>query len=71
MRTKYSLESLEKNRTLIRPTCRWEDNIKMDPKETGWGGVDWTDVAQDRVQQGATLNIMNLWIGKVGREFLE
>jgi hypothetical protein len=24
------------------------DNIKMDLQEVGWGGMDWTDVAQDR-----------------------
>jgi hypothetical protein len=22
------------------PRCRWEDNIKMDLKEIGWGGID-------------------------------
>ena len=26
---------------------RWEDNIKMDKKETGWEGMDWIDLAQD------------------------
>jgi hypothetical protein len=26
---------------------RWEDNIKLDLKESGWKGVDWIDVAQD------------------------
>jgi hypothetical protein len=25
------------------------DNIKMDLRQTGWDGVDWVDVAQDRV----------------------
>jgi hypothetical protein len=25
-----------------------EDNIKMDLKEKGWGGMDWVDRAQDR-----------------------
>jgi len=27
---------------------RWEDNIKMDLQEVGCGGMDWTDLAQDR-----------------------
>jgi len=31
-----------------RPTHRWEDNIKMDLQEVGWGGIDWTDLAQYR-----------------------
>lgn len=25
----------------------WEDNIKMDPKKTGWDGVHWIHQAQD------------------------
>jgi hypothetical protein len=24
------------------------DNIKMDLRETGWDGMDWIDLAQDR-----------------------
>jgi hypothetical protein len=27
---------------------RWVDNIRMDLREVGWGGVDWIDLAQDR-----------------------
>jgi hypothetical protein len=27
---------------------RWEDNIKMDLKEVGLGGMDWIDLAQVR-----------------------
>jgi hypothetical protein len=26
----------------------WEDNIKMDLQEVGWGGMDWIDLAQDK-----------------------
>jgi hypothetical protein len=33
---------------LGRPRHRWEDNIKMDLQEVGLGGMDWTDLAQDR-----------------------
>ena len=25
--------------------CRWEDNIKMDPKEIEWDSINWIDVA--------------------------
>jgi hypothetical protein len=28
-----------------RPRRRWEDNIKMDLRKVGCGGVDWIDVA--------------------------
>jgi hypothetical protein len=38
----------EGKRLLGRPRRRWEDNIRMDIREIGWGGVDWTDLAQDR-----------------------
>ena len=38
----------EGKRPLGRPRCRWEDNIKMDVKEVGWGGIDCIDLAQGR-----------------------
>jgi hypothetical protein len=30
----------EGRRPLGRPRRRWEDNIKMDLREVGWGGMD-------------------------------
>jgi hypothetical protein len=36
---------LEGKRPLGRPRLRWEDNIKMDFQEIGWGGMDWIDLA--------------------------
>jgi hypothetical protein len=38
----------QKERPLRKPRRRWEDNIRMDLRETGWGGMDWIDLAQDR-----------------------
>jgi len=38
----------EGRRTLGRPRRRWEDNIMMDLREVGCGGVDWMELAQDR-----------------------
>jgi hypothetical protein len=35
--------------TLIRARLRWEDNIKMGPKETGYEVVYWIYLAQDKV----------------------
>jgi hypothetical protein len=35
----------EGKRPLGRPRRRWVDNIKMDLREIGWGGMDWIDVA--------------------------
>jgi hypothetical protein len=44
-----------------RPRCRWEDNIKMDLREVGWGGMDWINQAQDRDRWRAVVNaVMNL-----------
>jgi hypothetical protein len=51
----------EGKRTLGRPRRRWEDNIMMDLRDTGWGGMHWIDLAQDRDQWRALVNtIMNL-----------
>jgi len=35
----------EEKRQLGRPRCRWEDNIKMDLREVGCGGMDRIDMA--------------------------
>jgi hypothetical protein len=51
----------ERRRPLGRPRRRWVDNIKMDLKEIEWDGIDWIDLAQDRDQWGALMNlVMNL-----------
>jgi hypothetical protein len=50
----------EGKRPLGRPRRRWVDNIKMDLRETGWDGMDWIDLAQDRNQWRALVNtVMN------------
>jgi hypothetical protein len=38
------------NGPLGRPRHRWEDGITMDLRDTGWGNVDWIQLAQDRDQ---------------------
>jgi len=40
----------EGKRPLKRPKRRWEDNIKMDLRETGINGANWIQLAHDRVQ---------------------
>ncbi|KAJ4428368.1 hypothetical protein ANN_24387 [Periplaneta americana] len=48
-------------RPLGRPRRRWEDNIKMDLREVGYGGRDWINLAQDRDQWRAYVRAaMNL-----------
>jgi hypothetical protein len=47
---KTSLKKPEGRRPLGRPRRRLDGNIKMDLKNMGWGGMEWTDLAQDRDQ---------------------
>jgi len=35
----------EGKRPLGRPRCRWEDNIKTDLQEVGFGCMDWIELA--------------------------
>jgi hypothetical protein len=37
----------EGKRSLVRPGRRWECNIRINLKEIGWEGVEWTHLAQD------------------------
>jgi transcription termination factor 2 len=51
----------EGKRPLGRHRRRWEDNIRLDLRETGWGGMGCIDLAQDRDQWRALVNtVMNL-----------
>jgi hypothetical protein len=38
---KVLLGNAEEKTPLGRPRRSWEDNIKMDLREIGWGGMDW------------------------------
>jgi hypothetical protein len=50
-------------RPLGRQRRRWVDNIKMDLREMGWGGMDWIDLAQNRDQWRTVVNTaMNLQV---------
>ena len=52
---------LEGKRPLGRPRRRWEDNIKMDLREVGFGGMDWIELAQDRDRWRGLVNaVINL-----------
>jgi hypothetical protein len=51
----------EGRRPLERPRRRWEDNIKTDLREVGWGGMDWINLTQARDRWRALVNaVMNL-----------
>jgi hypothetical protein len=48
---------------LGRSRRRWENNIKIDLRVIGRGGMDWIDLAQDRDQWRAFENTaMNLQV---------
>ena len=50
-------------RPLGRPRCRWEDNIKMNLKEVGCGGMDWIELVQDMDSWRALVNpVINLQV---------
>jgi hypothetical protein len=46
----------EGKRSLGRPRSGWVDNITMDPRDIGCGGMDWIDLAQERRQWTALVN---------------
>ena len=51
----------EGKRPLGKTRHRWEDNIKIDLEEVGCGGVDWTELAENRDKWRALVNaVMNL-----------
>jgi hypothetical protein len=54
----YLVRKLEGKRPLRRPRCRWEDNIRMDPKDLGWEYVDWIQLVQDRDHWQALGNVV-------------
>jgi hypothetical protein len=48
----------ERKIPLGRPRCRWEDNIKVDRREIGWGCMCWIHLSQDRDQWRAVVNMV-------------
>jgi len=57
------------NRPLVIPRHGWENNIKMDLQEVGYGSMDWIELTLDRDRWRALVNaVMNLrvplYVGK-------
>jgi hypothetical protein len=53
----------EGKRPIQRLWHRWEDNIMMDVREIGFGGVYWIHLTHDRDRQRALVNtVMNLLV---------
>jgi hypothetical protein len=53
----------EGKRPLGRPRRRYEDGIRIDLREIGWGSVDWIQLAQDSDRwRGLANTVMNLQV---------
>jgi hypothetical protein len=53
----------EGKRPLGRPRRRWEDGVRVDLRQTGWGSVEWIQLADDRNRWRVLVNTeMNLWV---------
>jgi hypothetical protein len=51
----------EGKRPLGRPRRRWEDNVKINFREVGWGGMNWIHLSQDRDHWRALVTaVMNI-----------
>jgi hypothetical protein len=60
---RISVGKPEEKRQLGIPKCTWMDKIKMDFRETEWGGMDWIGLTQDRDWQRAVVNtVMNFQV---------
>jgi hypothetical protein len=44
--------SAEEKRPFVTPRLRWKDDIKIDLQEVRCGGMDWIDLAWDRIGGG-------------------
>jgi hypothetical protein len=53
---KISVGKPEGKTSLRRRSRSWVDNIKIDRREIGWGGMNWMDVVQDRDHWRAFVN---------------
>jgi hypothetical protein len=62
---KILVGKLVEKRLLGRPRSRWKDNMRIDLRKSGWEGVDWIHLAQNRDQWRAVVNtIMKVRVPK-------
>jgi hypothetical protein len=55
---KVLVVKLEGKRPLGRLRLRWEDEIRMDLRKTGWEGMAWFQLDQDRKWWWALVNVV-------------
>jgi hypothetical protein len=54
---------VRRKRPLGRRRHRWVDDVKLNLREIGWDGMNWTDLAQDIDQWRTLVNtVMNVRI---------
>jgi hypothetical protein len=51
-------EKPERKKPLRKLRCRWENNMKINLRDAGWGGIDWIDLVQDRKQWRALMSMV-------------
>jgi hypothetical protein len=56
--SKILVEKPEGKRSLGRPSCRWEEKIKIDLQDIGYADVNWIHLVRDRVQRQACMNLI-------------
>ena len=67
----YSMACPSLSRPLGITRRRWEDNIKIDLQEVGYGSMDWIELAQDRDRWRTLVSaIMNLRVPQNAGNFL-
>jgi hypothetical protein len=67
----YQCGKARRKETTRKTKRMWVDNIKMDLRAIGWGGMDWIDLAQDRDQRKALVNMaIKFWVPKNVGKFL-
>ena len=49
----------EGKRPIGRPRRKWEGNIKIDLQDLGCEGMNWIELARDRVRWRALVNAIN------------
>jgi hypothetical protein len=52
----------EGKRPLRRPKRRWEEGIRMELRKTGWGCVEWIQLAQDDCWRDLVKEVMKFWV---------
>jgi hypothetical protein len=61
-RSPYRILGKPEGKRLVGGSGRsWVDNIKIDLREIGWDGMDWTDLAQNRENGNEILSSTKCW----------